>query len=504
MRQKLVFLTALMAVLLSGIATAADSIQWATDLDDARTKAVQQNKLLLIHFSTPECPPCKLVESNVFPTQGVAQTINQYYVPLKVNANEEAALVVHFGVQAWPTDVIATVSGDAVHSMVTEQNPNRYVQKLAAVAMQNRSLVPSKNKDAVQIAQSPRQNESANQFAPNSVHQFAPSQPAPGQQWSTGIRPPDLSQSSAIAKRPGVDLGSRPGSPPLRGRMRTTRFGNVPAVTTDRYGGVGVGGNAVAAATPATVNNRFATGSQPAGQNIQQYAANQSAPTQAEIGNPYAANQLAANEQPTTATVAPPVSSRQPNSVAANNNRFGNTPGPATNAPAQSVTPSFSAPANQVAQVPTQQDLAAPNQVASNPVASVDAPEIGLDGRCPVTLITQSKWRKGDARWGAIHRGHTYLFAGEEEQQKFLSNPDEFSPMLAGMDVVELANAGRVVQGNRRYGVLYDDDGTGPRPSRIYLFDSVGTRNRFEAAPDEFLQPVMQAMQNGRLDSLLR
>jgi len=72
------------------------------------------------------------------------------------------------------------------------------------------------------------------------------------------------------------------------------------------------------------------------------------------------------------------------------------------------------------------------------------------------------------------------------------------------MDVVELADAGRVIQGNRRYGVLYDDDGTGPRPSRIYLFDSVGTRNQFEAAPEEFLQPVMQAMQNGRLDTLLR
>ena len=85
-----------------------------------------------------------------------------------------------------------------------------------------------------------------------------------------------------------------------------------------------------------------------------------------------------------------------------------------------------------------------------------------------------------------------------------MRDPDAFSPVLAGLDVVALAENGKILQGDRQYGVLYDDDGTGPRPSRIYLFSTVASRNRFEAAPEAFVQPVMQALQQNRLNSLLR
>ena len=72
------------------------------------------------------------------------------------------------------------------------------------------------------------------------------------------------------------------------------------------------------------------------------------------------------------------------------------------------------------------------------------------------------------------------------------------------MDVVRLAANGMVNQGTREYGVLFDDDGKGPRKSRMFLFDSVETRNLFEAEPDRYLQPVMQAMLSGQLDRLVR
>ena len=77
--------------------------------------------------------------------------------------------------------------------------------------------------------------------------------------------------------------------------------------------------------------------------------------------------------------------------------------------------------------------------------------------------------------------------------------------LLAGMDVVRLASQGAIAQGTRQYGVLFDDDGDeGPRKSRMFLFDSVETRNQFESDPDQFLKPVMQAMRDGQLDRLVR
>ena len=39
-----------------------------------------------------------------------------------------------------------------------------------------------------------------------------------------------------------------------------------------------------------------------------------------------------------------------------------------------------------------------------------------LDGYCPVTLKSLNKWAIGDAQYGAVHRGRTYLFAGAEQR----------------------------------------------------------------------------------------
>ena len=91
------------------------------------------------------------------------------------------------------------------------------------------------------------------------------------------------------------------------------------------------------------------------------------------------------------------------------------------------------------------------------------------------------------------------VLAGERlsfDDGMFLESPDRYSPVLAGMDVVRLAEAGQIVQGDREYGVLFDDDGKGPNTSRIYLFDSAESRNRFEGDPDVYLRPVLQAVRD--------
>ncbi len=448
MRQTTVLsLTAAITIVLGSVAHAAELINWAGNLEEARSRAVQQNKLLLIHFWTPDCGPCKVIDKKVFPTPDVAQTINRHYVPLKINAYQDTALRDHFGVRQWPTDIVATVDGRAVHRMVTSQDPSQYIQTLSSVAMQNRSMLPSQNDQVFQIAQTPQY------------------QTRTEPKWSNAIAPPELTDNSARARRPGVDPSQRPGfEPPLGGAMiphRTQADSNTRAIPpanniTNQF----------------AANNRF---------DVRQDQLNVS---QAQIRNPYV-----------TPTTASPQG--QPPQAHLTQQRRGPhidaVPPQADSAPQQ---PPFRLA--QQTQVPPSAHLERP------PAQPAQPPTFGLDGRCPVTLVTQSKWVKGSPEWGAVHRGHTYLFAGQQEQQAFLANPDDYSPVLAGMDVVALANDGRVVQGNRRYGVLYDDDGNGPRPSRIYLFDSVATRNRFELEPETFVQPVMQAIQQDRLDSLLR
>ena len=490
-------------------ANAADQINWAANLDEARALAQQQNKLLLIHFWGPDCPPCRAVEANVFPSNDVAQTINQYFIPLKVNGMKDVDIRDHFKVDRWPTDVISTVGGQAIHSMATIQDPSLYVQELAAIAIRQRgSKAAGTFVEETRVATNQPQMPAITYGAGSTNHALnnslmSPSKPAMqnglaqnhvAQNHSTGL--PSLPDTSAIARRPGVDLSNHPSKqPPLGGPMGMNAYEQ--------------------SASQLNTGNRFAKANQslqPQGvQTRQQQYQPQVVPrTQAQnIQNRFAQTNLPSTPSPgqfggqMQNQPGPSVTASQSASTAGAQiqNPYLN-PAPQNQVTNQQLATNQSAPGSLNAQPQPGRSASNQNSLGSTPPQ--ENSNLGLDGRCPVTLITKSKWRKGDTRWGAVHRGHTYLFAGPDEQQRFLTNPDEFSPILAGMDVVQLADVGQVIQGNRRYGVLYDDDGAGPNPSRIYLFDSVATRNRFEASPESFARPVIQAMQAGNLDTLLR
>ncbi len=110
---------------------------------------------------------------------------------------------------------------------------------------------------------------------------------------------------------------------------------------------------------------------------------------------------------------------------------------------------------------------------------------LGLEGYCPVTLADRNVWVEGRAQWGARHRGRTYLFAGPEQQQAFLANPDRYAPALSGDDPVVALEHGRSTPGRRAYGVTYQ--------SRMYLFSSTDTRAAFAANPERYTSGVMLA-----------
>ena len=112
---------------------------------------------------------------------------------------------------------------------------------------------------------------------------------------------------------------------------------------------------------------------------------------------------------------------------------------------------------------------------------------LGLEGYCPVALMETGSWVEGQARWGARHRGRTYLFSGLEQQQTFLSDPDRYAPALSGDDPVAAIDNGTTSPGQRRYGVTYQ--------KRIYLFESPETRAAFAANPQRYTSKVLLAEQ---------
>jgi YHS domain-containing protein len=140
----------------------------------------------------------------------------------------------------------------------------------------------------------------------------------------------------------------------------------------------------------------------------------------------------------------------------------------------QAVTNQFASTTASAGPAPNQQQLPA------------GAPPLAFDGFCPVSMRTIWKWVPGDARWGAIHRGCTYLFAGPEEQQKFLANPDYYSPALSGVDPVLAIDHRQSVPGMREHSLDYDN--------QFFLFSSEATLQQFTANPERYASGVRQAM----------
>ena len=147
------------------------------------------------------------------------------------------------------------------------------------------------------------------------------------------------------------------------------------------------------------------------------------------------------------------------------------------------------AQATYASQAPTNEDLEETPPQKTMP--------LGLEGYCPVALMETGNWVEGQARWGARHRGRTYLFSGLEQQQTFLSDPDRYSPALSGDDPVAAIDGGKTSAGQRRYGVTYQQ--------RIYLFESPETRAAFAANPQRYTSRVLLAEQPARGgDTILR
>jgi YHS domain-containing protein len=88
-------------------------------------------------------------------------------------------------------------------------------------------------------------------------------------------------------------------------------------------------------------------------------------------------------------------------------------------------------------------------------------------------------------RFGAIHHGRTYLFAGLAEQQRFLGNPEAFSPVMSGDDPVLALDENKSVPGHRKHGVFFSN--------RIYLFSSEGTLATFSKNPGRYAPEITQA-----------
>lgn len=106
---------------------------------------------------------------------------------------------------------------------------------------------------------------------------------------------------------------------------------------------------------------------------------------------------------------------------------------------------------------------------------SLDQPRtLSMDGYCAVTLLEKNEWVEGNPKFGVIHLGHLYLFISGDAMQRFLADPEPFTPVLSGIDVVRFFEEKRIVQGKRDFGVRDPDH------NRMFFFADEAALVHFE------------------------
>lgn len=114
---------------------------------EAKAAAQTENKLIFIDFYTSWCGPCKLLAKEVFPTKEAGDYLNSNYVCLKIDAEKEEgpALARQYGVEAYPTLVVAKADGEMIGSFAGYKPTSEFI---AAVKMcANPEMTPERVKE---------------------------------------------------------------------------------------------------------------------------------------------------------------------------------------------------------------------------------------------------------------------------------------------------------------------------------------------------------------------
>lgn len=118
-------------------ATALEPVAWQSDFAVARQMAQQSNRLVLMHFWSPDCGPCRALESKVFNQPGFAQGLSVHYVPVKVNVYEQPGLMQAYKVTQFPTELVVGLDGKEISRFVAPQNPATYLATATQIARAN-------------------------------------------------------------------------------------------------------------------------------------------------------------------------------------------------------------------------------------------------------------------------------------------------------------------------------------------------------------------------------
>lgn len=434
---------------------------WVSDLITAQRRAAASGKLILLHFWSSKCQPCRFMNERVLTQPEVAKYLAENFEAVKINVEQLPYTAKQYGVSAVPTCVILSPTGEVLQRWVGATDANRYLQQLAQVRSQWQARAqvatgPPPGAAPAISAPSPSAYPPPGATSPPPSPGMVPAQMPPS---FAGVNPGMLdSPSVAAGYSPQQPAGTAPGmapspSPPAAIGPSPAQTGGLVAASPPTAGQP-IGPQQVVSASPQVPAGWGTAGAGPSGP--PQFTASAGIPSSSMVGGP--PGSAAAGSSPANLAGSPP------------SGTLGNSP--------QAVAQNSSV-------------VQSPSSVGE--MGSAMLP-VGLDGFCPVTLSDEGRWLPGNPQWGVIHQGRTYYCAGPNERAKFLANPERYAPVFSGYDVVLASQKGILVPGKREHGAWYQ--------GRVYLFASEETLLEFDRNPSRFASYAANSVPSQSADSL--
>jgi thioredoxin-like negative regulator of GroEL len=98
-------------------AASADEVHWRYDYTAARRESQQTGKPMFLDFSTEWCLPCKRLEKTTLRDPAIVQTLNERFIPVKLDGSKEKALADLLQVQVFPTLILAGADGRIIRNV---------------------------------------------------------------------------------------------------------------------------------------------------------------------------------------------------------------------------------------------------------------------------------------------------------------------------------------------------------------------------------------------------
>jgi uncharacterized protein YyaL (SSP411 family) len=120
-------LTAVTAIAQSGLPR---GIPWIESSAEALTAARQVNAPILAFVTSENCHFCKKMEAQTWSDASVVTQVNRTFVPLRLDADREPAVVESLRIRGFPTTVIFTPGGQVIDSAEGYMPPAKLGQLL--------------------------------------------------------------------------------------------------------------------------------------------------------------------------------------------------------------------------------------------------------------------------------------------------------------------------------------------------------------------------------------